>query len=71
MPNPEEFFNQNLAREQQNMGKPSVCEKCGRDGVVGEDIVSAVTATARGCVWYWWVHESCAKEIHGTDTPTD
>ena len=59
----EEMFNLLRDREQHHSGGTFVCEKCGRDGVVGKDLVAAAsTATTQRGVWCWWVHESCAKE---------
>ena len=53
-------FESNIERERRHEGLAFACRKCKRDGIVGQDLVSAFTVTTRGMPRFSWVHQACA-----------
>ena len=71
--NSDDIFRRNMERERQHRNLAAICDQCGQDGVVGDDLYSGYGLfVGLGLViprWFW-IHGSCSPAGSEPSTPT-
>ena len=70
--NSDDIFQRNMEREHEHRNVGAICDRCGHQGLVGEDLFSGYGLfVGLGLViprWFW-IHQSCSPVGSETMTP--